>query len=52
MHTTTAILSCLLLCPGTSRASEADSERGRQRHEVENRAYATQALNDGKDGRL
>lgn len=52
MHTTTAILSCLLLCPGTSRASEADSVRGRQMQEVEIRAYATQALKDGKDGRL
>ena len=52
MHTTTAILSCLLLCPGTSRASETDSVRGKRMQEVEVRARATQTLKDGRDGRL
>lgn len=52
MHTTTAILSCLLLCPVAPHASETDSVRGKRMQEVEVRARATQALKDGKDGRL
>ena len=52
MHTTTAILSCLLLCSGAPHASETDSVRGKRMQEVEVRARATQTLKDGRDGRL